>query len=504
MWRYALHVRRDPVLTAAGNHGVLVDFEQIDAAHLHAAARRTLDLTHLESCIIGHSSLLLLFATRPPDAEVMWAVADAIANPIAIEPRHHLIEVSLDAPDAPDLGRLLEHLDATQEDFVAALAATHFHVRFLGFRAGFAYLDGAPRSWHLPRLAAPRTRVPAGSFGIAGSNAGFYPIESPGGWNLLGRSAAVFWDPWRNPPGLFAAGDEIRIRPVRRLDVAPAVPARVHAPRTRVVAEVMHPGQATVIVGGPRMARYASGMPCGGAFDDAALEAANRAVGNDPHATALEIAFVGPRLRMVGDGMLSWSGAPAELTVNGHRAAGPQQIHVNDGDVVAIGRVTDGVRGVLAFSGAIADPAAPFAVAPEQLNAGDTLHTGESGAHAPRFRQVERTGRLTIRVVAGPHRVSREMLQRIVRHPWVVTPVLNRVAVRVRSESTPPELPHDLASCGMQVGTVQWHPSGELVLMGPDHPITGGYLQPVTVIEEDHWKIAQLAPGEQVRFEVVG
>lgn len=504
MWRYALLVRRDPVLTAAGNHGVLVDFEQIDAAHLHAAAQRAATLTNLEACIVGHSSILLLFRTRPPDAEVMWAVAEAIANGVEAAPRRHVIDVSLDAADGPDLARLLEHIDATQEDFVATLKATRLHARFLGFRAGFAYLDGVPRAWQLPRLPAPRKRVPAGSFAIAGSTAGFYPIESPGGWNIIGRSSLLFWDPWRNPPGLIGAGDEVRIRPVRRLDPVTETPARAHAPKSRVVAEVLYPGQATVVVGGPRMDRYAKGLPCGGAFDAAALEAANRAVGNDPHAAALEISFVGPRLRMVGEAMLSWHGSTAEILVNGHRVTAPQQLRVNDGDVVAIGRVAEGVRGVLAVSGAIADPAAPFAVCPDLVLAGDTLHAGESDVHAPRFRQPERAGRLTVRVVAGPHRVSREMLQQIVRHPWTVTPASNRVAVRVRSESTPPELPHDLSSCGMQFGSVQWHPSGELVLMGPDHPITGGYLQPVTVIAEDHWKIAQLAPGENVRFEVVG
>jgi len=113
------------------------------------------------------------------------------------------------------------------------------------------------------------------------------------------------------------------------------------------------------------MDRYAKGLPCGGAFDAAALEAANRAVGNDPQAAALEISFVGPRLRMVGEAMLSWHGSTAEILVNGHCVTAPQQLPVNDGDVVAIGRVAEGVRGVLAVRGAIADPAAPFAVSPD-------------------------------------------------------------------------------------------------------------------------------------------
>jgi allophanate hydrolase subunit 2 len=62
----------------------------------------------------------------------------------------------------------------------------------------------------------------------------------------------------------------------------------------------------------------------------------------------------------------------------------------------------------------------------------------------------------------------------------------------------PQNIPADLPSIGVQFGSVQWHPDGTLVLMGPDHPVTGGYLQPVTVISADRWKLAQLAPGERV------
>lgn len=496
-------MRRDPTLTPAGDRGVLVDFEEIDLGHLHAAAHRAAALTNLEACIVGHSSLLLLFRARPADAEVLWAVGEAVASPAGIEPRTHVIDVSLAAGDAPDLGRLLEHLDSLQEDFVAALEATRLRARFLGFRAGFAYLEGMPRSWHLPRRSAPRSRVPAGSLGIAGPMAGFYPIDSPGGWNLIGRASASFWDPWRDPPGLIGVGDEIRVRVSSRAPVSPPAP-REATSSGGVFAEVIDTGQATMIVGGARISRYAKGLPCGGAFDAVALEAANRAVGNDAGAAALEIAFVGPRLRFESETLLSWAGAPADVTVNGRTVPNATLVPVAARDVVAIGRVAEGARGVLAVRGGIADPAAPFAVAPELLRQGDLLKSAAAMPQAPRIRQLHRENRLHVRVVAGPHHVSLGVLQQIVRHPWAVTLELDRVAVRLRSDSTPPELPHDLPSCGMQFGTVQWHPNGELVVMGPDHPITGGYLQPVTVVTDDHWKIAQLAPGERVRFEIVG
>jgi len=87
---------------------------------------------------------------------------------------------------------------------------------------------------------------------------------------------------------------------------------------------------------------------------------------------------------------------------------------------------------------------------------------------------------------------------------WEVTPQLDRVGIRLRGLSAvPPSIPADLPSIGVQFGSVQWHPDGTLVLMGPDHPVTGGYLQPVTVISSERWKLAQLAPGERVSLRTV-
>jgi allophanate hydrolase subunit 2 len=82
-----------------------------------------------------------------------------------------------------------------------------------------------------------------------------------------------------------------------------------------------------------------------------------------------------------------------------------------------------------------------------------------------------------------------------------VTPQLDRVGVRLRPlQPIAYRPPADLRSCGMQCGTVQLHPDGSLVIMGPDHPVTGGYLQPMTVVSSERWKVAQLAPGMRVRL----
>jgi KipI family sensor histidine kinase inhibitor len=88
-------------------------------------------------------------------------------------------------------------------------------VAFTGFAPGFGYLTGLPESLRQSRLDTPRTRVPAGSVGVAGEFAGIYPRASPGGWRLLGHTDAVLFDPRAERPTLLAPGDRVRFRAIR-------------------------------------------------------------------------------------------------------------------------------------------------------------------------------------------------------------------------------------------------------------------------------------------------
>ena len=139
---------------------------------------------------------------------------------------------------------------------------------------------------------------------------------------------------------------------------------------------------------------------------------------------------------------------------------------VRAGEEVAFGKIEGGVRGYLAVGG---------------------------GSFAA-FRMT-RGDRHVIRAIAGPHDIGIRELE------CEVTPQLDRVGIRLRPLlRIDAEVPADLPSCGMQFGTVQLHPDGSIVAMGPDHPVTGGYLQPMTVISSERWKLAQLMPGERVKF----
>jgi len=97
---------------------------------------------------------------------------------------------------------------------IARHAAAEYRVAFIGFLPGFPYLMGLDPALHVPRRATPRTRVPAGSVAIGGAQTGIYPVASPGGWHVIGRTAIRLFDPAAAQPSLLRAGDRVRFVPV--------------------------------------------------------------------------------------------------------------------------------------------------------------------------------------------------------------------------------------------------------------------------------------------------
>jgi KipI family sensor histidine kinase inhibitor len=114
--------------------------------------------------------------------------------------------------DGADLNEVAGRLDMTTVEVVEAHTATPWRVGFGGFTPGFAYLVGGDARLNVPRRPEPRTRVPAGAVGLAGEFSGIYPRESPGGWQLIGRTAAALWDIERAQPALLKPGMWVQFR----------------------------------------------------------------------------------------------------------------------------------------------------------------------------------------------------------------------------------------------------------------------------------------------------
>ena len=125
------------------------------------------------------------------------------------------IEVRYGGDDGPDLDEVARRTGLTPAEVVELHCGTTYRAYMLGFAPGFAYLGTVPDGLRVARRATPRQRVPAGSVALAGAQTAVYPLATPGGWQLIGRTDVVLWDPQRDPPALIAAGRTVRFVPVR-------------------------------------------------------------------------------------------------------------------------------------------------------------------------------------------------------------------------------------------------------------------------------------------------
>ncbi|MEO7167159.1 MAG: 5-oxoprolinase subunit PxpB [Spartobacteria bacterium] len=132
------------------------------------------------------------------------------------KPRTIEVPVCYEPEFAPDLDYVAQHCGFSPNEIATRHAAAPYRVRCVGFVPGFPYLSGLPPVLATPRRASPRTAVPPGSVGIGGAQTGIYPLRSPGGWNLIGRTPLRLFDVERTPPALFQPGDRVRFVAIAR------------------------------------------------------------------------------------------------------------------------------------------------------------------------------------------------------------------------------------------------------------------------------------------------
>src|SRR5256886_267641 len=126
------------------------------------------------------------------------------------------IPVCYEAEFALDLEHVAGHAGVHWKEVVDLHCGAEYRVHCVGFTPGFPFLGGLPRKLATPRRDVPRKEIPAGSVAIGGAQTGIYPIKSPGGWNVIGRTPLQLFDPQKNPPALLRAGDRVRFRSIPR------------------------------------------------------------------------------------------------------------------------------------------------------------------------------------------------------------------------------------------------------------------------------------------------
>lgn len=207
-----------------GDTGLLVSFEQRIAQSVGAAVA-ALNTRVVAAAIPGvvetvpaFASLLIFYDPLVTEYDAVAATVQKLAqapdsDTAAEEGRLVEIPVCYGGAFGPDLPFVAEHAGLTETEVIRLHAGRDYPIYMLGFLPGFPYLGGLDERLFTPRLPTPRTAIPAGSVGIGGEQTGVYPIASPGGWQLIGRTPLKLFDPsvGRLP---YAAGDRIRFCPI--------------------------------------------------------------------------------------------------------------------------------------------------------------------------------------------------------------------------------------------------------------------------------------------------
>jgi KipI family sensor histidine kinase inhibitor len=197
---------------AMGDQGVLLELDSNAAVHAVAAAARRLFADQLVEVVPGHRTLLLVTPVEGPKLDFSQLADAAGAASEGSDITERVVTVAVHY-DGEDLQAIAAALSVDPERVIELHSAPLYTVAFMGFTPGFPYLIGVPPE-HLPRLQVPRLQVPAGSVAVAAGYCGIYPRASPGGWNLIGVTQAILFDPERDPPALLAPGDRVRFEPV--------------------------------------------------------------------------------------------------------------------------------------------------------------------------------------------------------------------------------------------------------------------------------------------------
>jgi len=213
-------IHPQPRLLPAGDAAILVEFaDEIsdainDRVHALAHALRAQNRSEIRDLVPAYSSLFVCYDPHRASLADMRAIIQDTLNTPAINsplaPRLVEIPTRYGGDHGPDLAFVARHNGVTEDDVIRLHTSAIYRVYFVGFTPGFAYLGSTPEQIAAPRMETPRTRVPAGSVGIAGRQTGIYPLESPGGWRIIGHTDLSLFDPTCDPPARLQPGDRVQ------------------------------------------------------------------------------------------------------------------------------------------------------------------------------------------------------------------------------------------------------------------------------------------------------
>lgn len=214
-----------PTISPVGDCAISIDFGQVIDPKINRHIRQTIEqiqalqLDGIIELVPTYCALLVQYDAMLYSYADMCHIIEPIFSESVTDNDNEKVTV-IEIPTVyggefgPDLGFVASHNNLSEEEVIAIHSGTDYLVYMLGFIPGFTYLGGMDLRIATPRLSSPRTLIPAGSVGIAGEQTGTYPSDSPGGWQIIGRTPVTMYDMSKEQAALLSAGDYVRYVPI--------------------------------------------------------------------------------------------------------------------------------------------------------------------------------------------------------------------------------------------------------------------------------------------------
>ena len=429
------------------------------------------------------------------------------------------IPVCYDDEFGPDLPIVAAANHLSKEEVIAVHHQKEYQVYMMGFLPGFAYMGPVDDSIATPRKQSPRAGVEQGSVGIAGKQTGIYPLQSPGGWQIIGRTPWKLFDLEKEDPFVLKSGDRVRFFPITKEEFHLSVPVPKELapkPRENESADVLviKPGPGSSLQDGGRWGYQSYGVPISGAMDEQSFLLANALAGNSKNYAVIECTMGGLVISFKKKAAIAVTGAGTAF-INHRPIKYYQPLTVWVNDTLEIKYNHDGIRTYIAVAGGFSAPVlmnsrSSYAAAGigQLLKKDDEIfieNTGQVGSRKmdPAFPLNVYATNPLVRIMDGPETgwLKNAGRQSLYTQDFIITLQSGRMGIRLQSDPIGVKNTTQLVSTAVTKGTVQLTPNGQLIVLMSDCQTTGGYPRIAQVAAVDLPILAQLKPGDILQFK---
>lgn len=439
------------------------------------------------------------------------------SHKIAFQENCVTIPVCYDIEFGIDLQYIAEKKGISIQEVVELHQQKDYKVFMMGFLPGFSYMGEVDNKISTPRKATPRAIIEEGAVGIAGNQTGIYPLASPGGWQIIGKTPYCLFDAEKEDPFFFKTGDRVRFYSISKEEfykIKKEKNVAVTGEENHPDAVVLKPGVFSIFQDNGRTGFRSYGVPLSGALDVLSHNIANALVGNAKNSATIECTMGGLSIQFNKKTHIAVTGAGIAF-VNGELIELNHSHSVKPTDILEVRFNNQGLRTYIAVQGGFVSKvimnsrsASPKITIGSVLKKGMVLRFENENQPIKKMDKLELTifePHKIIRVIEGHeiNWVKEDSVRQFYSQQYVISNRCDRMGYHLQGEPLWLDNTNELISTAVTKGTIQLTPSGQIIVLMNDCQTTGGYPRIGQVAAVDLPVLAQLKPSETIDFKKI-